>query len=291
MLLPEKNGTSWQYPYCGSMPISVGSLRDVLLQLLRAWTSFTRARSVLQVYTMAKSDRIASQFPSIRSLEHRLYWSCLKSVSEIRDQLPLPPSGLARLDYPLFPTLPEASACAESEPAQGLRGSAFRRSWFYYLAEISGRHVANRVVNSFYQVDQIAWLSSDLDRMVEHIPESVRWRESVNQSDELAFMLEGRVYYLYMLLYRPFLFIAIHSRDGPIDPCIHPFVQKCLKYCSEHTSSRVKTIKHRHHGTWFTARSLLSDGLTILAVVKRMNIDVPRDWPQQIQIIVFCLSY
>lgn len=104
-------------------------------------------------------------------------------------------------------------------------------------------------------------------------------------------MLEGRVYYLYMLLYRPFLFIAIHSRDGPIDPFIHPFVQKCLKYCSEHTSSRVKTIKHRHHGTWFTARSLLSDGLTILAVVKRMNIDVPRDWPQQIQIIVSYLSY
>lgn len=125
-------------------------------QPLRAWTSFTRARSVLQVYIMAKSDQTAFQFPSIRSLEHRLYWSCLKSVSEIRDQLPLPPSGLARLDYPLFPTLPEASACAESEQAQGLRESAFQKSWFYYLAEISGRHIANRIVNSFYQVDQIA---------------------------------------------------------------------------------------------------------------------------------------
>ena len=104
-------------------------------------------------------------------------------------------------------------------------------------------------------------------------------------------MLEGRLYYLYMLLYRPFLFIAIHSGDGPNDLRIDPFVQKCLKYCSEHTSSRVKAIKHRHHGIWFTTRSLLSDGLTILAVVKRMNIDVPRDWPQQIQVIVPYLSY
>ena len=103
-------------------------------------------------------------------------------------------------------------------------------------------------------------------------------------------MLEGRLYYLYMLLYRPFLFIAIHSGDGPNDPRIDPFVQKCLKYCSEHTSSQVKAIKHRHHGIWFTARSLLSDGLTILTVVERMNIDVPRDWPQQIQVIVSYLS-
>lgn len=124
------------------------------LRPLQAWTSFTRARSVWQVYIMAKSDQIASQFPFIRSLDHRLYWSCLNF--EIRDQLPLPPSGLARLDYPLFPALLEASAGAESEQAQGLRGSAFQKSWFYYLAEIPGRRVANRIVNSFYQVDQIA---------------------------------------------------------------------------------------------------------------------------------------
>jgi hypothetical protein len=47
------------------------------LRPLQAWASFTRARSVWQVYIMAKSDQIASQFPFIRSPEHRLYWSCL----------------------------------------------------------------------------------------------------------------------------------------------------------------------------------------------------------------------
>ena len=50
------------------------------LRPLQAWASFTRACSVLQVYTMAKSNQIASRLPSIRSLEHWLYWSCLKSV-------------------------------------------------------------------------------------------------------------------------------------------------------------------------------------------------------------------
>ena len=96
---------------------------------------------------------------------------------------------------------------------------------------------------------------------------------------------------MYTLLDRPFLFIAIHSGDWADRPPHLPLCPEILEYCSEHTSGRVKTIKHRYYGTWFTARSLLSDGLTILVVVKCMNIDMPRDWPQQIQIIVSYLSY
>lgn len=134
-------------------------------------------------------------------------------------------------------------------------------------------------------------LELQVQQWIEHIPESVRWEESVNQSDELAYMLKGRVYHLYMLLYRPFLFIAVHSGNGPIDPWIDPFVQKCLKNCFGHTCGQVKTIKHRHHGTWFAARLLLSDGLMILAAVKCKNINVPHGWPQQIQIVVSYLSY
>lgn len=84
--------------------------------------------------------------------------------SEIREHLPLPPSGLVNLNYPLFP-MPPAS-CLEKDNTDHPNNTNLEKSWFYYLAEISGRRIANRILNVFYSVDQEAWLSTDLDNMV-----------------------------------------------------------------------------------------------------------------------------
>ncbi|GME39074.1 Sugar/inositol transporter [Neofusicoccum parvum] len=51
------------------------------LRPLQAWTSFSRAGDIIQIYRMVKPDPTTPKFPSVISLEHRLYWSCLKSIS------------------------------------------------------------------------------------------------------------------------------------------------------------------------------------------------------------------
>lgn len=101
---------------------------------LQAWQSFIQASTVYVVY-LKSQGRFSSegnqwndtQKPTLRSLEQRLYWSCLKSeqcvrvseckesvqlmseCSEILSEIPLPSSGLSAINYPhMFPSPPSA---------------------------------------------------------------------------------------------------------------------------------------------------------------------------------------
>ncbi|KAL1632979.1 hypothetical protein SLS56_003266 [Neofusicoccum ribis] len=271
------------------------------LRPLQAWTSFSRAGDIIQIYRMVKPDPTTPKFPSVISLEHRLYWSCLKSISEIREQLPLPPSGLASLDYPLFPTLP-ITAC-ETDSVGCPADSIFEKSWFYYLAEISSRRIANRILNAFYKTGQTAWLSSKLDGMVriaheletqvdqwfQHIPEPLKWHEMEIPPEELAFMVRAREVHMYMFIYRPFLFIAVHRPEALHDPRVQLLAEKGLRGCVQLSSTA--TNKHRHHGTYFAGRSLFSAALSILAAVKCGKVSLPPGWRDSLQSILAFLKY
>lgn len=134
-----------------------------------------------------------------RRLEQSLYWSCFKSESEFRVELPLPQSEIAQYDYPnLFPSPPSPpspknmeetrspeslqhffhanfdegfgsltrfdSASVTAEEDGELRQHAKRlcneeESWYYYLTEVALRRIGNRIINTFFRQDYRSWLN------------------------------------------------------------------------------------------------------------------------------------
>jgi hypothetical protein len=99
-------------------------------------------------------------------------------ASEIRTEICLPPSGLAKVAYPdVFPTPPGASPQPGEESSTGradcisessgiLLDPELENSWSYYLSDIAVRRIGNRLMNSFYKEDESTWLSIPVDRLM-----------------------------------------------------------------------------------------------------------------------------
>lgn len=68
------------------------------------------------------------------------------------------------------------------------------------------------------------------------------------------------------------------------------FVQKAIQ-CSFHIIAS-KATRHRHHGTWFAARAVLSSALLIIAAVKAKGIvDYLIDWPDLVEQAISSLEH
>ncbi|KAH7163484.1 hypothetical protein B0J13DRAFT_538669 [Dactylonectria estremocensis] len=177
---------------------------------LQAWQSFNQASTVYLVY-LKSHGRFGSegnqwndtQTLSLRSLEQRLYWSCLKSESEIRNEVPLPPSGLSEINYPhMFPSPPSADMLNIPLPNEFAAFSSgtlmavspqststassdsmdhallHEQSWFYYLTEVSLLRLSNRIVQYFYSAESSSWLQTNILNMI-------------NAAEEFESQLEG----------------------------------------------------------------------------------------------------
>lgn len=104
------------------------------------------------------------------------------------------------------------------------------------------------------------------------LPEPIRFfcpdGSAINPLNELRFMNRGRYLDLQFMLYRPFLYYAIHNQ-GDTTPCrlnrylVQPYAQKALKSCLRRNDG--VGILHRHHGTWYTTRSAVTTILLIIA--------------------------
>jgi hypothetical protein len=121
-----------------------------------------------------------------------MYWSCFKSESEFRVELPLPQSELSTYAHPsLFPTPPSSAeaqntgiyeqdaAVLQSINGDNVSGSTMvaspldgpvqmkqhhpkllwneDESWYYYLTEIALRRIGNRIINTFYGDGCTSW--------------------------------------------------------------------------------------------------------------------------------------
>ncbi|KAG4436538.1 hypothetical protein IFR05_007976 [Cadophora sp. M221] len=264
---------------------------------LEAWSAFHQAGSSYSLYLKSQAalqernngmDIDASLSQLERRLEQRLYWTVLKSECEIRVQLDLPQSGLCKLDYPfLFPSPPSPGSPVES-PASTLTTSsqqlqlAEEQTWFYYLSEIALRRIENRVLNAFYKEDHPHWLQTDLSVMIAaaediemqmetwyaSLPNSIRFDSVEDEtSDELRFVTHCRSLLIRGLIYRPFLYYAIHSVNSQTnwDLCskVQSFVQKAFDACLACETDIGMT--HRHHGTWYSLRESITNSLLLLA--------------------------
>ena len=179
------------------------------LRPLLSWQYFIQASHLYQLYMktthglaadISQLNQLPIQRPDIpdgkrRRLEESLYWSCFKSESEFRVELPLPQSEISNYQHPqMFPS-PPSPAGGEEDQAQDqehlnrvmshdstlgsmpplvkshsqtteeldLREHAKKlcneeESWYYYLTEIALRRIGNRIINTFFNENHDVWL-------------------------------------------------------------------------------------------------------------------------------------
>ncbi|KAH8801414.1 hypothetical protein F5884DRAFT_513774 [Xylogone sp. PMI_703] len=244
---------------------------------------------------------------SEKRLEQRLYWTVLKSECEIRTELDLPQSDLCKLEYPyLFPSPPSPSNPAQgpqdsfqtpastttpsSQTYSTASLSSYQRveeqSWFYYLSEIALRRIENRILNMFYKADHHSWTQMDVEGMISaatsiedqlaiwysSLPDSIRFDNLATDQalDELRMVTLGRSVNMRVLLYRPFLYLAVHFTQRTstnTSVAVEGFVKKALDLCVEFNSGHAMT--HRHHGTWYGLRESTSMSLMLVAANMR----------------------
>lgn len=83
--------------------------------------------------------------------------------------------------------------------------------------------------------------------------------------DELRYFTQGRYLQIKFLLYRPFLYYALHytATTNRGDLALPGFVQKSLDSCLTVNSGLAMT--HRHHGTWYGLRNAITAGFMLVA--------------------------
>ncbi|CAD6442645.1 5e7ae012-43b4-4d56-8d92-b6af33ec6736 [Sclerotinia trifoliorum] len=75
-----------------------------MVRPLRAWNSFADASSNLFMYLKCEESHFGGDIsrtksPEIQRVEASLYWSCYKSMCELRTEVPLPTSVLSQVNY------------------------------------------------------------------------------------------------------------------------------------------------------------------------------------------------
>jgi hypothetical protein len=182
------------------------------LRPMLSWQHFHQAAITYQLY-LKTNARILDNFTILEQshahlqpgsiayrkqarLEQRLYWSCFKSESEFRVELPLPQSEIADYEFPkLFPsppsppsptqynglsngvavpddpTFPHAPGAANATPVRQTE------SWYYYLTEVALRRIGNRIINTFFTGSCESWLQIEpyLDIAVEFEAQVSSW--------------------------------------------------------------------------------------------------------------------
>ncbi|OAL33523.1 hypothetical protein AYO20_07209 [Fonsecaea nubica] len=294
------------------------------LRPVEAFQEFHQASVLYQIYL--KLSHSSAKTTQVRKLEQRMYWSCFKSECEILFELPLPESGIADFEYPhLFPSPPEPVNVGSSSPmldvfttspvsSSSLRATGnstlqreHEQSWFYYLSEIALRRIGNRVLNSFYGGEHNLWENMDLQSMIDVGQEFVdllsQWHNSLPElltydqhhlnnipEEELPFMIRTRVLGIKTLIFRPFLFYAPHHPEQALQqPVIQPYVQQAVEL-SIHVIEN-SSVRHRHHGTWYTCRMSISAALSLLAASRTDIIRLPQDWELAVQLAIETLLY
>lgn len=272
------------------------------LKPLRAWTYFNQASVSFRNLVWMRTQRAVGDMLESQRLEQRLYWSCMKSELEIRSEIPLPSSGIARFDYPdFFPSPPSelASPVAQSQSFDGLPPDIEpeeERSWFYYLSEISYRRMLSRAFITLRRNGEEGWIRDieqtikqceDLDEQIKawcsHIPPPINIDHWEMSNNELAFYVRNRLLSSREWIRRPMVYYLIHQPpDDPYADRVRPLADMCLSLCVDLLLQ--VDYHHRHHGSWFVARTATTRSFILLAAARSGNFSMPPRWKEAVDV-------
>lgn len=164
-------------------------------------------------------------------------------------------------------------------------------SWYFFLSEIALRRIADKVAEVVTdQIETILSTSEDVaiqdvvpiveefERQThawrEHLPSKISFPDVPQSTDtELKQYSRGRYYRVLELMYRPFIFAAIHviGCSQTVRDLASRGLSNALKYL-QHCH-----MTHRHHGRWLQLRNALKATCLLLAS-SRSKLDMPDGW-------------
>ncbi|KAH7389223.1 hypothetical protein BKA64DRAFT_758445 [Cadophora sp. MPI-SDFR-AT-0126] len=212
------------------------------LNPLKAWRWFSNSSSTLYTYLRCqdvyiRDDDSAVSCSTTQRLEASIYWSSYKSMCELRTELPMPASLLAEVKYPhVLPTPPtRLQSTADSFSNQEVEMSSDK-------------------------MQEQAWFNT--------LPAPIQFDDhDIRPSNELQFTVQFRALEIKSWLYRPFLYYTIHHVPyTSLSPRLQALVIKAVD-TSIHWIL-LRPVRHRHQGTWYVGRLVLSSALSLLAAVK-----------------------
>ncbi|KAF6805298.1 hypothetical protein CMUS01_14656 [Colletotrichum musicola] len=293
---------------------------------LQAWKCFSTASNTwyatsvtIRVTSPSGKAETPDQSQSL-SLEQILYFTCLKSECELAFELSLPGSILAGADYPFTfpspPTLPVSSLDNKVLMAE-------QRCWYYYLAEVSARRLASRIVQAQrrspphpteHGIDRMLEVFEVLDAQLtdwyESLPPPVSFQvpggDIAPLADDMCQALRGRYLVMRELLCRPFVRLASTISIGitvseHMVARVAEIASRGLQYCVLRVQATSPTP---HHGLWLQLRGLVTCSLILTAAERAQTIpslnmptrvSYPQNWRRTVlaqrEVLSSCWEY
>ncbi|KAJ4990209.1 fungal specific transcription factor domain-containing protein [Stagonosporopsis vannaccii] len=278
------------------------------LRPLQAGQDFARAGVMYMNHRKHREALTRSEGQQIMeytSNERRTYWTCVRLESEIDAELRAPNSGIAKTPCAdAFPPPPESvtnRACSGSETyaispvsdqrfistQQGHASIEQATAWYYSLTETSLRRTIDQILDVFYRSDHASWLARPVSLLVKNAhsfeEQLSSWMESLPPEiqftgpaaelvckNEHRFVLRQRYAYICSLLYRPFLYIAVHS---PSSACLPKIVIELAHKAIRHALALNDDIgaRYRFEGTWAMCR-LAGANILLLCAAKKARL-------------------
>jgi len=253
---------------------------------MEAWRYFVQAAAISQGFDFPKKPTgpeamASSEARSARTSQESMYWTCLKSELEVRIELSLPGFGLQDLSYHTF---------FPSPPSENLEHES-ARAWYYYLAEIALRRLANRILYDLFRnqdngrfphitemVDSAAGFESQATDWMASLPPMFSLETPEESDDVLKFVLRGHLLDCYEWMYFPFMAEVInYGRRGRI---VDEYARKGLQMSVDRIRKNQPGFRHRHHGAWLMLRTCTRSALILLAACHSESAQdlIPKDW-------------
>jgi hypothetical protein len=267
---------------------------------LEGWKCFVQALASCQAFYGAASTDNARD----RRLHETIYWTCFKSELEARLELGVTDASVWDLRYPsFFPSPPdELRSNTQTEVV-----------WYYFLAEIALRRLANRILNYIYASNpsETTAVSSE---MANHITsfeaQASDWRRSLpsplsldkiaqpspgdsDLNQTLRFILEGELADCYEIMYWPFVADAINRNSEQLQTADRDFTRKALALAVERIDKNEPGFHYRHHGTWMMLRSCSRSALLLIAAGRSPYVRylLPETWQTAVGKVINMLRF
>lgn len=185
--------------------------------------------------------------------------------------------------------------------------------WYYFLAEIALRRLANRILNYIYSVkpsNSAAAAKDMIEQTVGFEQQASDWTRSLppalsldkigqpspGESDlhqTLRFILEGELLDCYEMMYWPFIANIINGTGESQYSVSVDFSRKALALAVERIDKNEPGFYYRHHGTWMMLRSCTRSGLLLLAAQRSPSTQhlLPESWRTAVGKVVNMLQF
>jgi hypothetical protein len=222
---------------------------------------------------------------------------------------PSPPDPASSAASPVLntSTISPASSSSRRLHSNNTLQREQEQSWFYYLSEIALRRIGNRVLNAFYREECQQWMNMNVESLLKVAEEFFQmleqWHDGLpemlnyDQTDlgnipleELPYMIRARVLEIRSWIFQPLLFYAIHHSSVYVQ---HSKISSVVDQAIINSIRLIEggSLRHRHHGIWYTNRVGATAALSILAAAKNGTIKLPEGWETAVQLAIETLSF